>query len=119
MKDFENLNVWKESRQLVKDVYILMKNCKDYSLKDQIQRASVSVINNIAEGAESGSDMQHIRYLNISKASCAEVRSMFYLCEDIGACSPEEAKLFRDKTKIVITGIQKLINYLQSSNAKH
>lgn len=117
MRNFESLIVWKESRLLVRDVYILMKNCKDYSLKDQIQRASVSIMNNIAEGSESGSDIHFIRYLNISKASCAEVRSMFYICEDIAICTPEEAEMFRDKITKIITRIQKLINYLKPQTA--
>ena len=114
MRNFESLLVWKESRQLVKDVYLLMSNCKDYGLKDQIQRASVSIMNNIAEGSEAGSDLLFIRYLNVSKASCAEVRSMFYLCEDIKICTPEEADIYRQKLIKIASGIQRLIVYLKS-----
>ncbi|MDD2286121.1 MAG: four helix bundle protein [Paludibacter sp.] len=113
MRNFESLLVWKESRQLVKDVYFMMSNCKDYGLKDQIQRASVSIMNNIAEGSEAGSDLLFIRYLNISKASCAEVRSMFYLCEDIKICTPEEAYTYRDRILKIASGIQKMIFYLK------
>ncbi|MEI8085726.1 MAG: four helix bundle protein [Paludibacter sp.] len=79
MRNFEELRVWQDARILVKDVYLLMANCKDYGFKDQIQRAAVSIMNNIAEGSESGSDALFIRYLRISKASCGEVRSMSYL----------------------------------------
>ena len=64
------------------DIYKMISNCKDYGFKDQIQRASVSIMNNIAEGSEAGSDALFIRYLKIAKASCGEVRSMLYLCED-------------------------------------
>ena len=116
MKNFENLNVWIESRQLVKDVYLLMRSCKDYGLKDQLQRATVSIMNNIAEDSEAGSDQMFIRYLNISKASCAEVKSMFYLCEDISICTSEEALKYRIRLNKIITGLQKLINYLKSAD---
>lgn len=113
MKNFESLLVWKESRQLVNEVYLMMTNCKDYGLKDQIQRASVSIMNNIAEGSEAGSDLLFIRYLNIAKASCAEVRSMFYLCEDIKICTLEEAYIYRDRLLKIASGIQKMIVYLK------
>lgn len=82
MWNFEELRVWQDARVLVNDIYKMISNCKDYGFKDQIQRASVSIMNNIAEGSEAGSDALFIRYLKIAKASCGEVRSMLYLCED-------------------------------------
>lgn len=78
MRNFEELRVWQDARILVNDIYKMMSDCKDYGFKDQIQRAAVSIMNNIAEGSESGSDPLFIRYLKISKASCGEVRSMLY-----------------------------------------
>ena len=63
-------------------IYAIMQNCRDYGFRDQIQRASVSIMNNIAEGLESGSDAKFVNFLNIAKGSCSEVRSMLYLCED-------------------------------------
>ena len=67
----ENLFIWKEARIIVNDIYELMKNCKDYAFKDQLQRAAISIMNNIAEGSESGSDAKYINFLNISKGSCS------------------------------------------------
>ena len=67
----------------------MMKECKDYSFRDQIQRAAVSIMNNIAEGFDSGSDARYASFLNISRGSCAEVYSMLYLCEDFKLCTPE------------------------------
>ena len=81
-RSFESLRVWQESRKFVNDIYDMVENCRDYGFRDQIQRAAVSIMNNIAEGCESGSDAKYIYFLNISKGSCGEVRSMLYLCED-------------------------------------
>ena len=78
MAHFEDLVMWKEAKALTITIYRLMKSCKDYGFRDQIQRASVSIMNNIAEGSDSGSDAINIRFLNIAKGSCSEVRSMLY-----------------------------------------
>ena len=79
---FENLRVWQQSRTFVNRIYDIMEPVKDYGFRDQIQRAAVSIMNNIAEGAESGSDAKYINFLQISRGSCSEVRSMLYLCID-------------------------------------
>ncbi len=81
-RNLENLKVWQDTRIFVNEIYDMMQACRDYGFKDQIQRASVSIMNNIAEGFESGSDKMFVRYLSISKGSCSEVKSMLYLCED-------------------------------------
>ncbi len=87
---------------------------KDFGFRDQIQRAAVSVMNNIAEGFDYGSDAMFIRYLDISKASCGEVKSMLYLAEDRKFCSPEKAIELREKAKSISSGIQALIKYLKN-----
>ncbi len=111
-RSFESLNVWQDARKLVNDVYDIMETCHDYGFKDQIQRAAVSIMNNIAEGQESGSDAKFINFLNISKGSCSEVRSMLYLCEDRNYCSKEQAENLKSQaisiSKKLYTFIQKL-----------
>ena len=116
MRNFEELRVWQEARVLVNDIYKTMSNCKDFGFKDQLQRAAVSIMNNIAEGSESGSDSLFIRYLKISKASCGEVRSMLFLCEDLQYCSVEASIILRNKTILISSSIQKLIEYLNKYN---
>ena len=81
-RSFEGLRVWQQSRTFVNDIYDIMEEVKDYGFRDQIQRAAVSIMNNIAEGAESGSDAKFVNFLQISRGSCSEVRSMLYLCVD-------------------------------------
>ena len=116
MRNFEELRVWQDARLLVNDIYKTMSNCKDFGFKDQLQRAAVSIMNNIAEGSESGSDSLFIRYLKISKASCGEVRSMLFLCEDLQYCSVEASIILRNKTILISSSIQKLIEYLNKYN---
>ena len=81
-RNLENLRVWTDTRIFVNEIYNMMQSCHDYGFRDQLQRASVSIMNNIAEGFESSSDKMFVRYLSISKGSCSEVKSMLYLCED-------------------------------------
>ncbi len=116
MRNFEELRVWQDARLLVNDTYKMISKCKDFGFKDQLQRAAVSIMNNIAEGSESGSDSLFIRYLKISKASCGEVRSMLFLCEDLQYCSVEASITLRNKTILISSSIQKLIEYLNKYN---
>lgn len=113
-RSIENLFIWKEARIVVNDIYELMKNCKDYAFRDQIQRAAISIMNNIAEGSESGSDAKYINFLNISKGSCSEVRSMLYLCEDFKICSSEDRIKIQEKTRILSAGISNLIQKISN-----
>lgn len=81
---FEDLICWKKGRELVKCVYKEFNSCKDFGFKDQIQRASVSIISNIAEGFESGTKYGFLNYLHIAKASAGEVRAQLYVAYDVG-----------------------------------
>jgi len=83
-ESFEELLVWQKSKILVLDIYKAFNNNKDYSFRDQICRAAVSVMNNIAEGYERKGNKEFVKFLYIAKGSCAEVRSMLYLGIDLG-----------------------------------
>ena len=85
--DFESLRVWQNARDFVNSIYDLMDDNKNYGFRDQIQRAAVSIMNNIAEGFESDTDAKYINFLNIAKGSCSEVRSMLYVCLDRKYCT--------------------------------
>ena len=115
----ENLFIWQESRKVVNGIYAIMTDNRDFGFKDQIQRAAVSIMNNIAEGFESGSDAKFINFLNIAKGSCSEVRSMLYLCEDFKYCSIEERTELQKQIKQISTGIVNLIEKIKySQNSK-
>ena len=79
---FEDIIAWQKAKELTVIIYKKFEGSKDYSFKDQIQRASVSIMNNIAEGFERQSNKEFRYFLYVAKGSCAEVRSMLYLaCE--------------------------------------
>ncbi len=82
---FEDLEAWKAARQTVNLVYNLTRQntlAKDFGLKDQLQRAAVSVMTNIAEGFERSGSQEKLHFYNIAKASSGEVRSLLYVIED-------------------------------------
>lgn len=91
---FEDLEVWQQARTLVNGVYALTKEAslaKDFGLRDQVQRASVSVMTNIAEGFERTGVPEKLHFYNIARASCGEVRSLLYVIADNYLKSSEDA----------------------------
>jgi four helix bundle protein len=92
---FEDLDAWKVARELASLIYVLGRESgfsKDYSFRDQIQRAAVSVMNNVAEGFERGSNKDFAKFLFIARGSVGEVRSMLYLALDQKYISEEQFK---------------------------
>ncbi|MFA6183964.1 MAG: four helix bundle protein [Parcubacteria group bacterium] len=83
IEKFEDIIVWQKSKLLIADIYKDFKNCKDYAFRDQIRRASVSIMNNIAEGYERMGNREFAKFLYIAKGSCGEVRSMLHLALDL------------------------------------
>lgn len=83
IEKFEDIIAWQKSKELTLKVYELFNNNKDYGFKDQIQRASVSIMNNIAEGFERKSNKEFKQFLYIAKGSCGEVRSMIILALEL------------------------------------
>ncbi len=94
---FEDINAWKTSRELCNAIYKLLKEHRDYSFKSQMERAALSIMNNIAEGFERKSNNELRQFLYIAKGSCGEVRSMLYLAEDLSIFDPTTAEILRDK----------------------
>ncbi len=87
IRRFEEVLSWQKSRELTLLVYKLFEGEQDYGFRNQIQRAAVSIMNNIAEGFERQTNNEFKQYLYISKGSCGEVRSMLYLAKDLGKIS--------------------------------
>jgi four helix bundle protein len=79
---FEDLEIWKEARRLNQQVYCSLEECRDFSFKDQIRRAALSVMNNISEGFERRTAKDFAHFLDLAKGSAGEVRSMAYAAED-------------------------------------
>ena len=114
---FEEIEAWKTARELTKLIYTITdegKFSRDFGLRDQIRRASVSVMSNIAEGFESQTQVQFIRYLGIAKASAGEVRSQLYVSRDMNYLSEDHfSKLFQMAEK-ASRQISRFISYRES-----
>ncbi len=99
---FEDLEVWQRSRQLTKAIYEATttgKFAKDFGLSKQIQRASVSIMSNIAEGFDRGNKGDFQRFLLIARASCGEVQSQLYVALDINYLSADDFQVLQDQAK--------------------
>jgi len=86
---FEDILAWQKANQLTKIIYKELTGCKDYGFKDQIQRASISIMNNIAEGFERKGNKEFKQFLFIAKGSSGEVRSMLYLAVEFNYINKE------------------------------
>ncbi|MGB5434432.1 MAG: four helix bundle protein [Maribacter sp.] len=95
-KGFEQIISWKKARELNREIYSLTQKSdfsKDFALRDQIRRASISISSNIAEGYGRASNKEFVYFLNIAQASCYEVKSQLYLAYDIQYASELEFKI--------------------------
>lgn len=120
-QSFEELEVWKRSCRLAVDICRTVAEWKNFGLRDQIQRAAVSVPSNIAEGQERDYDGDNIRFLRIAKGSCAELRTQLYIAQSLNLLSPEISKPFIDESKEISAMLQGLIRYTlsQKNLSKH
>ncbi len=114
---FEDLIAWQKARSLVQDIYALLRDTKlgkDFILRDQIIRAAISVMSNIAEGFERGGRPEFHQYLSTAKASCAEVRSQLYVVYDAGYIPDDVFVALMDKT----IEVGRILGGLRSAVAK-
>ncbi len=88
---FEQLEVWQRACRLAVEVCRLLKDCRDWGLKDQMTRAAISIASNIAEGSERGSKADYKRFLYIAKGSAAELRTQVYIAAKLGTVLPEQS----------------------------
>ena len=115
IKNFEELEIWKMSRELVNLIYSDFRKCHDFGFRDQITRAGISIMNNISEGFCRGGDTEFKQFLKISKGSTGEVKNMYYIAEDQGYIIKETAVDRRNKTQRLINSEGNFIKYLRSS----
>nr|WP_297915354.1 four helix bundle protein [uncultured Allomuricauda sp.] len=119
-KGFERMVCWRKAREVNKEIYNLTSKShfsKDFALRDQIRRASISISSNIAEGFGRKTEKEFIYFLNVAKASCYEVKSQLYLALDVGYVS----KIEFEKTYVICEAISKtiygLIKHLEEKNS--
>jgi len=116
IKRFEDIKAWQKARALVRDIYEVTSKgnfAKDYSLKDQIRRASISVMSNIAEGFSRQTDREFIQFLHVAKGSTSEVQSQLYVALDLKYISEATFKELHELLEETIRLISGFVRYLK------
>jgi four helix bundle protein len=113
VKKFEDLLVWQKSQDFAVLIYSNFSNLKDYSFKDQISRASVSISNNIAEGFDRRTNPDFIRFLYFAISSNSEVRSMLYLSERLNYLDENQSKVLIEKSNEISRMLYGLIQSMK------
>lgn len=111
MGSFEYLDVWKRSCALSVWLYELLKNCRDYGIKDQMVRSAISIPSNIAEGSERKSNLDFKRFITIAQGSAAELRTQLYIAQKIKLIHNQQANNIIEELKV----ISKMLQALHSS----
>lgn len=115
---FEDLEAWKLARKLVASIYDASATgdfSRDFALRDQIRRASISIASNIAEGFERDGDREFLQFLSMAKGSCGEVRAQLYLAFDRAYLSEQQFKQITQQAAEVSRVLSGLIRYLLQS----
>ena len=106
---FEDLKVWQEGLELSIEIYKIFKENKDFSFRDQVQRSSVSIPSNIAEGYERQTNKEFIQFLYIAKGSCGELRTQLYIAKKLQMINKTTSEILIEKTKKISAMLYKLI----------
>ena len=120
-RSFEDLEVWQRSCRLAVEIFRTFQTCKYSNLTCQIERSSLSVPSNIAEGAERGGTKEFSQFLKIAKGSCGELRTQLYIAKRLAAISIEQAsRMIKESTEIsaMLEGLRKSISRPNSPKLK-
>ncbi len=116
LKSFQEIKSWQEARLLVRGVFLLKGRLdKDWATRDQLRRASLSIMNNIAEGFGRFSDRDFSRFLKIAYASASEVKSILFVLEDLGYCTDSDIQALHKQVDKVQANILAFIRYLDNN----
>lgn len=118
---FEDLKVWQLARELVRAVYQLTSTAafnKDHALRDQLRRAAVSSMANIAEGFERGSKRDFVRFLYMARGSAGEIRSHLYVARDADYITGEQFDRIENQAINLSKGVFRFIQHLESIETK-
>ena len=110
---FEDIIAWQKTKDLTLQIYKLFESSRDFGFKDQIQRASVSVMNNIAEGFESKGNKEFSHFLYLAKGSCGEVRSMLILAKELNKISEKDFVILFQQSEEISKILSSLIKTLE------
>jgi four helix bundle protein len=119
-RQFEDIEVWQLARSLVKEIYLLTSQEKirsNFALADQLRRAALSIMNNIAEGFDRFSSKEFLYLLNIAKGSVGEVRSMLYVLLDLKLLEDSQFSALQQRTITISRSLTGFITYLRRYGA--
>ena len=121
LERFEDIEAWKKARELIRSVYQITATGefgRDFGLRDQIRRAAVSVLPNIAEGFERDGNREFLQFLSLANGSCGEVRAQLYVALDQAYINDSQFQELFDQAMQVSRLIAGLIKYLQQSEMR-
>ena len=118
---FEDIEAWQLAREMTKMIYAISNDgafARDFGLRDQIRRASVSIMSNIAEGFERGGDKEFFQFVSLAKGSSGEVRAQLYVALDAGYIDQQTFSRLSDIATQINRMLAGLMKYLRSSELK-
>lgn len=118
IKRFEDIDCWKKARALTKSVYSISLGArfsKDFALRDQLRRSSISILSNIAEGFERDGNKEFVQFLSIAKGSCGEARAQLYVALDQEYISDAQFRSISEMAIEISRMLSGLIKYLKQS----
>ncbi len=118
---FEDIEAWQLARDMTKAIYVISNDgafARDFGLRDQIRRASVSIMSNIAEGFERGGDKEFFQFVSLAKGSSGEVRAQLYVALDAGYIDQQTFSRLSDMATQINRMLAGLMKYLRSSELK-
>jgi four helix bundle protein len=118
---FEDLEVWKNAKEFAVTLYKSTDEGnlrKDFGLKDQLRRAGISIVSNIAEGFERNGNKELIQFLSYAKGSAGEIRAQLHIARDLGYLSAEQFEGLMDKVLTISKMLAGFINYIKNSEFK-
>lgn len=121
IEKFEDVRSWKKSRELTKLIYDITSEgqfSRDFGLKDQLRKASVSILSNIAEGFERGGDKEFLQFLAVAKGSCGEVRAQLYVALDQGYLPRERFEMLSALATEISGLLSGFMKYLKQSSLR-
>ena len=121
LERFEDIDAWQRARELVKAVYQVTSTgefARDFGLRDQIRRAAVSVLSNIAEGFERDGNKEFLQFLSFAKGSCGEVRAQLYVALDQSYLSEPQFQELMEETMTVSRLIAGFMKYLHATDLR-
>ncbi len=118
---FEDITAWQKARLLTQEVYTASNHAefaRDYPLRDQIRRATLSIISNIAEGFERDGDKEFVQFLSVAKGSCGEVRAQLYVALDQAYLTEERFRQLTELAEEISRLLARFIHYLRDSSKR-